>query len=78
MRDEVPYCGGSLSIGEATEKALYPYGRDDLCALEGELPLCEILIIDMRNVNSVDLGPIKSDIALQRKEQDELEEVWMN
>lgn len=48
------------SIEEAQEQAIYPDGRDEWCALEGEQARCQIWIVHADNMHVVDIKSIKA------------------
>ena len=59
----------AFSPENAVEQTIYPYGRDRVSALEGEMALKELLIIPVEYVTSVDLKGIILEIENERKRQ---------
>ena len=57
------------SIQDAIEKTVYPDGRDEYCALEGENALEKILIIPAEYVTVVDVEKMAQEIKQQRKDE---------
>ena len=57
------------SIQDAIEKTVYPDGRDEHCALEGENALEKILIIPTEYVTVVDVEKMAQEIKQRRKDE---------
>lgn len=57
------------SVEDAVEKVVYPDGRDEYCALEGENALDEILIVEASPVFVVDVNAIKQEIKERKDRQ---------
>lgn len=56
------------SIEEVTESEIYPDGRDEWCALDGESALSEILIIPVDNITRVDIDEL---VKVRKQEVEE-------
>jgi hypothetical protein len=54
------------SIAEAAEKTVWPDGRDEYCALEGEQALSNILIVPAEYVTVVDVHGLKQTVAADK------------
>jgi hypothetical protein len=59
----------AASIQDAIEKTVFPDGRDEPCALEGESALEKILIIPAEYVTIVDVASMAIEIKQQRKHE---------
>lgn len=57
------------SIEEAIEEIIYPSGRDECSALEGEMSLEEIFLVPAENVTKVDIETKREEIENERKRQ---------
>ena len=54
------------SIEDAVEKIVWPDGRNERCALEGEGALEKILIIPAEHIITVDVERMAKEVASQR------------
>mgnify|MGYP001562524102 CR=1 FL=1 len=61
----------ALSLEDAIEQTIYPSGRNNFSALEGEEALEELLIIPAEYATSVDLKSMTLEIESERKRQAE-------
>ena len=59
------------SIQDATEKAVFPSGRDEYSALEGDFALEIIFIVPAEYVSMVDVARMKNEIKEIRKREAE-------
>lgn len=62
----------AASVEDAIEQTVWPDGRDEYSAVEGEDALKTILIAPAENITSVDVAAIQRGVAdLRRKEREE-------
>lgn len=60
------------SIEEATDSLIYPNGKDEISALEGEMALKEIILIPAEAINIVDVDTRVAEIKEMRKRENEV------